>query len=260
MRARTPLVVALALLVAATPVLAVSNGRGDLIASFDARLDPAALPRDRPAPISVRVMGGVRSASGQLDQLPQLLEITVAINRQGRLFDRGLPVCRPRMIQPATPAAALRVCGDALVGRGRVQVRAHVQGQRPFTVPAALLVFNGPRRGGHRLILAHAFAPDPPGSFVLPFEVRQARGQFGTVLSSTVPRRVRPWAYLTYFEMTLHRTYSWRGERRSYVSAACAAPPGFDSAPFPFAHVSYLFADGQRLSMSEAAICKVRGS
>lgn len=257
MPARLLLIAAAALLAAAGQALAVSNGRGDLLATFDARLDPSALPREDLAPVAVSVAGSLRSASGQLDRLPQLRRITVAINSQGQLFDRGLPTCRPRRIQPASQANARRACPGAVIGDGQVTVRVHLGAEPPFTVAAKLLVFNGPRRDGNRLILANAYAPDPPGSFLLTFEVERRPGRFGTVLSTTLPPGTRSWAYLTDFSMTLHRTYSWRGQRRSYLSAACAAPAGFATALFPFARTTYRFAGGQTLSMSEAARCRV---
>lgn len=124
---------------------------------------------------------------------------------------------------------------------------------------ARLLVFNGPRRGGQRLILAQAYTRDPPGAFVLTFRVtKRSRGVFGTVLSTRLPRSAWGWAYLTRFEMSLHRTYRYRGQRRSYVSAACRAPAAFDSAIFPFARATYGFADGRRLSTAITSRCRVK--
>lgn len=251
-------VTALVLLVG-VPAWGVSNQDGDLLASFDARLDPSTLPRNAPAPIAVGVAGDLRSASGQLDSLPQLRRIVVGINREGQLEDEGLAVCRARRIQPSTPRRARRVCGEAEVGRGHVTVRVHLGSQPPFTVNAKLIAFNGPRRDGNRLILAHAFAPDPPGSFLLTFEVSHRPGRFGTVLTTVLPKQTRPWAYLTHFDLTLHRTYTHRGERRSYASASCAAPAGFTTAVFPFARTTYHFAGGRTLSMSETATCRVAG-
>jgi hypothetical protein len=121
------------------------------------------------------------------------------------------------------------------------------------------LAFNGPRRNGHKLILAQAYARNPPGAFVLKFKVSRRKGVFGTVLSTTLPRSAQRWAYLTHFDMTLHRTYDYRGHRHSYVSAACAAPPGFRTALFPFARATYSFDDGQILSVPVARSCRVAG-
>jgi hypothetical protein len=257
--ARLLAIAALLLLCAGLPARAELNKEGDLIVSFSGGLSPTALPRTTPAPVAVRVIGEVRSASGDEHRLPQLRTIKVAINRQGRLFDRGLPVCEVASIQPANEATARRICGGAIVGSGRVTVQAHIPSQPVFSVKAKLLAFNGPRRNGHKLILAQAYARNPPGAFVLTFVVKKEKGIFGTTMSTTLPESAQAWAYLTHFEMNLHRTYEYRGIRRSYVSAACSAPSDFRSAFFPFARATYGFADGQRLTTTVAGRCTVKG-
>jgi hypothetical protein len=247
-----------ALLLAGSSAGAVKNGYGDLVVSFDGGIHPTRLPRQQLAPVSVRVAGNAESASGEEDQLPQLRRITVAINRQGHLFDRGLPVCHVEAIQPSTEAAARHICGDAIVGSGHVAVQVRIPSQLPFLVRARLLAFNGPRREGHKLILAQVYARDPPGAFILTFRVGRREGTYGTVLSTSLPAGTRQWAYLTHFDMTLHRTYTYRGQSRSFVSAACAAPEGFDRILFPFARATYLFAGVQkRLTMSKTGSCSV---
>lgn len=259
MRPATLLLAAAALLFLPAQAPAVSAGDGDLLATFDGDLRPSSLPRNQQAPVAVRVAGNVRSASGDTDRLPQLERITVGINRAGRLFDRGLPVCRAKEIQPATEAEARRICRGAIVGSGHLTAQVRIAGQLPFVVKAKLLAFNGPRRGGQKLILAQAYARQPPGAFILTFRVDRRPGTFGTVLTTTLPTETREWAYLTHFDMTLRRIYSYRGKRRSYVSASCNAPAGFRSALFPFARASYSFANGQRLTMSQAETCRVAG-
>lgn len=239
------------------PAWGVSKGDGDLIVTFDGGISPKTLPRSTPAPVSVGVSGDVKSASGNLDLLPQLRRISVAINRQGRLFSRGLPVCRPATIQPATQAGARRACGGAIVGKGEVGVRVHLPSQAPFQLRAKLLAFNGPVQNGRKLILAQVYARNPPGAFILVFRVERRRGIYGTALTTTLPPKARDWAYLTHFDMTLRRLYSYRGEQRSFISAACSAPPGFDKAIFPFAKATYGFADGRSLSLSQASTCRV---
>jgi len=250
---------AAALCCIAVPALASTNRAGEVLASFDGGISPSALPRAEAAPVAVHVEGALRSVSGDPEQLPQLRRIEVAINRQGRLFDRGLPVCQPSQIQPASEAAARRICGAALVGHGKVDVQVRINSQLPFEIHADLLAFNGPRRHGRRLIFAHVYAGEPPGSFTLACTVSRRPGQFGTVLETTLPPRARGWAYLTHFEMTLHRTYVYRGRRRSYVSAACSAPAGFRSALFPFARATYSFLESPGVTLSVAGECHVAG-
>jgi hypothetical protein len=251
------LVVAGVLLLAGASAWGAVRQQGDLIARFDGGIVPHSLPRDDTAPVAVHVGGGISSASGDAGSLPQVGRITVAINPQGRLFDRGLPVCRVAMIQPATQAAARRICGDSIIGSGSVAVQVRIPSQTPFMVRANLLVFNGPHRDGKKLIFAQAYARKPPGAFILTFQVSDGEGTHPTVLSTTLPPQARQWAYLTHFDMTLHRTYVYRGERHSFVSSACSAPDGFNSAPFTFARATYRFTGGSKLSLSQSGRCRV---
>jgi hypothetical protein len=242
-------------LTCATPAGAELAREGDLIASFDGSLAPTKLPRRVPAPVTVSVAGDFKTARGA--SLPQLRSISVAVNRSGRLYDRGLPTCEVRAIQPATEHQARAECRDAIIGSGNVTLQARIASQSPFPVRARVLIFNGAHRDGKRLILAQAYSKDPPGAFILTFRVKKTKGVFGTVLSTSLPRSARQWAYLTHFDMTLGRTYRHGGERRSYVSAACAAPPGFPGALFPFARATYRFDNGQQLRTTVARTCHV---
>lgn len=257
MRRRRVILGALILAVAwACTAQAELNQQGGLVVRFDSELLPKRLPRHRPAPIAVTVAGSVRATKGK--RLPQLRRISVAINRSGRLDDRGLPTCAVGSIQPSTEAAARRICGDAIIGHGRVTVQTRIDNQRSFAVDGRLIAFNGPRRNGHKLILAQVYTKDPPGAFVLTFTLTKKRGLYGTVMTTTLPRKAWGWAYLSAFEMTLHRLYRAGGQPRSLLSAACAAPDGFPGAVFPFARATYGFDNGQKLKTTAVRSCKVR--
>jgi hypothetical protein len=257
LRVLVGVVAAAALLCLAGPAGAEVSQQGDLITSFQGELAPKKLPRQTPAPVSIQVAGNFRTADKA--PLPQLLTISVAINGAGSLDDAGLPTCRPERIQPATEAAARRLCGGAIVGSGHVTVGVRLPNQEPFAVKGTLLAFNGPVEHGSKLILAQVYAKDPPGAFVLPFKVHERSGLFGTVMTTSLPGSARHWAYLSHFDMTLHRTYRYRGTTHSYVSAACSAPAGFPGAVFPFAKATYGFAGGQHVRTTVVRNCKVRG-
>lgn len=246
-----------ALSLTALPAAAELTQEGDLRASFDGGITPKRLPRDSYAPVGVRVAGGVRSLHGA--KLPQLQKITVAINKAGRLYDNGLPTCKLSRIQPATESVARRICGPSIVGDGKVTLLVRLAGQKDYLSTNRLLAFNGPRKGKKKLILAQVYSANPPGAIVLTFTVEHREGLYGTVISTELPRYAQSWAYLTFFEMSLKRTWTYRGKTRSYVSAACAAPKGFSGVPFPFAKASYAFAGGQTLKTSITRTCQVRG-
>lgn len=248
---------ALAALSLTVPASAELTQEGDLRASFQGSISPSRLPRATYAPVGVRVAGGVRSVHGT--KLPQLRKISVAINRAGKLYDKGLPTCKLSRIQPATESVARHVCGSSIVGEGHVTLIVRLNGQKDYHSTNRLLAFNGPREGGKKLILAQVYSKNPPGAIVLTFTVRRHPGTYGTVIETELPRYAESWAYLTFFEMTLDRTYRFAGEQRSYVSAACSAPKGFSKAIFPFAKASYSFAGGQKLTTSINRSCRVKG-
>ncbi len=254
---RLALLAAALVLCAPAPAAAEWGQDQGVRGSLEARLNPSSLPREQPAPIAVHVGGTFRPAHGGLDQLPQLRRIKVAINREGRLFDEGLPVCRAKQIQPASEDAARRICGDAIVGSGHVGVQIRIPDQRPYVLRSHLLAFNGPRRNGHRLIIAQAYLAAPPASFVITFEVHRQPGVFGTVLTTKLPPAAHKWAWLTHFDLSLHRTFDYRGERRSYVSAACPVPDGGRSTFFPFARAAYSFAGGAQVKIEASRSCRV---
>ncbi|MGC1166221.1 MAG: hypothetical protein WA862_08930 [Solirubrobacterales bacterium] len=231
------------------------NRKGDLIVSFQGEISPSELPRAKPVPVSVRVAGNVKTSNGL--RLPQLRTIAVAINRSGRLYDKGLPTCRVASIQPATEAVAKKRCASSIVGSGHVTLVVRLPSQSDYISRNNLLAFNGPRKDGKKLILAQIYSKNPPGAIVLTFTVNRSKGLYGNVIETTLPDYAEGWAYLTQFDMTLGRTYTYRGKQRSFVSASCAAPAGFPGALFPFAKASYEFSTGDVVTTKINRHCKV---
>jgi hypothetical protein len=131
--------------------------------------------------------------------------------------------------------------------------------QSAFPSDGRIVAFNAVV-GGERAILAHIYDPEPlPITRIIVFHVRERGGTYGTTLSGSLPAAQNRWGYLKRISLTLHREFVYRGQRRSYLSAACEAPPGFPGATFPFAQASMRFADGRTLSSTLTRSCKVRG-
>lgn len=230
--------------------------RGDLFVKFSGGIDPAALPRHSNAPIAVSVDGTVKTLSGE--RPPALRQISIAINRAGKIDSKGLPTCRRSQLQPATSAEALRACRAALVGEGRYRAALALPEQPHFPLQGRLLAFNAVV-GGKRAILAHVYGQDPvPNSRVFVFHIRQAHGTFGTVITADLSPGLNHNGYLKEISLDLGRDFVYRGRRHSYLSAACAAPAGFSSATFPFVRLGMTFADGRRLSSTLIRTCRVQ--
>jgi hypothetical protein len=258
MRKRATLVAALAsaCLFVAAIARAELVEQGNLFVKFDGGIAPTALPRTEKAPISVRVDGTVRILSGE--RPPALRHISIAINRGGVLDSRGLPTCRRAQIEPATTAQALEACRPALVGEGHYLGALALPEQDSFPLQGRVLAFNAVV-DGQRAILAHVYGSDPvPNSRIIVFHIRKGQGTFGTIFSAALPARLNHSGYLRKISLELRRTFVYRGQKHSYLSAACSAPAGFTSATFPFSRVSMTFADGRTLSSTLIRSCRVQ--
>jgi len=230
--------------------------RGNLFVKFAGGIAPTKLPRHVDAPIAVRVDGTVRTLSGE--RPPALRFISIAINRGGRIDTEGLPVCRRREIEAASSAQAMAACGDALVGRGRYVAGVTFPEQAPLPLQGRVLGFNSVI-DGQRAILAHIYGPKPfPNSRTFTFKIRRARGTFGTILTASLPRSLNESGYLRRIVLNLRRDYVYKGRKRSYLSAACAAPSGATIGVFPFVRVGMAFADGRKLASTLIRTCTVR--
>lgn len=231
--------------------------RGDLFVKFSGGITPNALPRVSRAPITVSLAGTIRTLSGE--RPPALRRIAIAINRGGHLDTRGLPICDRRQIEPSSGETALAVCGRALVGRGSFAAEVAFPEQASFPSAGRILAFNA-RIDGQRAILAHIYGASPvPITRFIVFRIRDRGGTYGTVLTGDVPVSENRYGYLKKISLSLHRNFTYRGERHSYLSASCAAPGNFPGATFPFARASMGFADGRTLSSILTRSCKVRG-
>ena len=230
---------------------------GNVIVAFEGGISPHALPRTGMAPVAVTIDSSFRSADGN-EPPPQLRTIAIGINRRGKIFDRGLPTCRVRKIQPTTIEAARKICGGAIVGSGHVQVLVNLANQPPFVFKGPMLVFNAKRSGGDRRLLAQVYGLKPPSAFVLNFRISKQSGEFGTAITTSLPQSASEWAYVTHFDMKLRRIYSYRGQQHSYVSAGCAAPEGFPGAVFAFARANFGFAGRGQVTTTLIRDCKVR--
>jgi len=228
---------------------------GNLILSLKGGLSPLRLPRDRPAPVAVRLEGGLESANG--DVLPKVARFELRLPRQAIVNTRGLPVCPQQRLRNTKSGEALAACGPALVGSGELEAEVLVPNQREFQIHARLLAFNG-RVGRQRAVLLHGFSANPPTVVVLPLLLARRSGRLGTALVADLSAALGPWPRLAHFEVALSRRFSYRGRPASYLSASCPLPPILNSGSFSFARVAYTLANGRELSMGIPRGCRAR--
>lgn len=249
------------LLAAALFGAAVARGEifgGDgLFVSFGGGFTPSSLPRERDVPVTVRLNTAIKTGDGS--RPPRLRRISFAVNRYGRITTRGLPACRPALLESTDSQTALTRCRGALVGRGRFGANVELPNRPPFPVEGRMLAFNG-RARGRPVILLHIAGSRPVKiTVVLSFSVRHPkRGKFGTILSTRIPRLASDLGYVTDVSLVFKRRYRYRGKRYSFLSARCAAPAGFPGAIFSFTRGTFSFAGGKRIVTTLTRDCTVR--
>lgn len=242
-------------------VAAIASGelvqKGDVIVSFKGKVAPHSLPRDTLAPVSLQVEGAIKTEDGSPP--PRLRQFSVALNSNGKIFTKGLPTCRPGQLVQTSTEEAMRNCGPALVGRGHFEAHVSFPTVAPFPATGVLLAFNGKVQGKPAMIM-HVYGSKPvQTTFVLPLRIARGRkGTFGTILSAKFPSIAAESGYVTGVKFTIGRTYFYKGKKRSYLSASCAAPDGLPGAIFPFARGTFQFVNGQKLATTLTRDCLVR--
>ncbi|HEU4461327.1 MAG TPA: hypothetical protein VFR75_01925 [Solirubrobacterales bacterium] len=254
LRAVIPLAIAIFALAFGAASEAEVEQRENLRVSFDASFAPRALPRSEPAPVEVKIEGKIATTDGT--HPPPLRWLELEIHRNGKLSGEGLPVCPPSALQSTSTQTALARCRRSLVGHGAF--RADVDLGSDVFANGEILAFRS-RRGGKEVLLMHLFASVPVRfTLVVPLTVSQRRsGQFGTLMKARIPR-IGGVVSVTEISLTIGRRYSFAGQRRSYVSAACGAPAGSNLAVFPFARGQFRFEGHTPIRATLVRNCSVR--
>jgi hypothetical protein len=222
---------------------------------FKGKLTPRSLPRTGLAPVRVAVGATIVPNAGATP--PPLQEIQIEINRHGRFDLTGLPSCRYDEIQPASTRNALASCKSSLVGKGRFSSTVLQPEAAPFPAEGTLYAFNGTYKG-RPAILAHVYGTTPiPTSYTIPFTISKASGDYGTTLTAPMPNVGNEWGFITGLSLNLGRSFKYRGERRSYVTAGCPAPSGIHIAPFDFARATFNFGT-ERVTSTLRRTCTAR--
>jgi hypothetical protein len=252
-----PLLLAIAGLLGAGLAQAEIEQDGNVRISFSGNFSPHSLPRDRLAPVTIDVKGAIGTTDGT--HPPAVRRIEIAINRHGHLSTEGLPACSGPLLQSTSTETALKRCRPALVGRGHFAANVEFPNAEPVLATGKMLAFYG-KSNSKKALLLHLYATAPVrATFVLPLIISNHGGElFGTVLSAKIPTLAGGLGSVTKIDLKIGRNYTYRGQRRSFLSASCPAPAGFPGAVFSLARGSFYFADGKKIDTTLSRDCRVR--
>lgn len=225
---------------------------GSLVLKLNGGVAPKRLPKNRLAPIKLRISGNISTVDGS--HPPAAKFVIADFDKHGRVNARGLTVCRGGQLEARTTAAARAACRKAIVGSGKTTVRVEFPEQQPFFSTGPLVLFNGGVKRGVTTMYIHAYVNVPaPTAIVTPVKIRKIRkGRFGTRAIARIPRIAGGSGSLIRFNMAIKRTFKYRGKQQSYLLARCA------NGRF-FAHGDIAFVGGPRIGGTVVRACRSRG-
>lgn len=255
MRGRIAIAVGIGLCVAlaASAIAAAERVQlGNIVVDVDGGFSPTSLPKHAFAPISLSASGDVSTLDGSLP--PPAHTVDVDWDRNGRLTTQGLPRCPPAKIENTTTPGAMAVCRKALVGVGFASGQVAFPDQAPFPASSKVLAFNGTPRGGHPVLLLHAYAYVPaPTTFVVPVDIiRVHDGRYGYHSALTAPVIAGGYGVVTHFDIKIGRRYTVGGRHLTYIAARC-----LDGRLQARGTVTFM--DGSSLTGSVFRPCHARG-
>jgi hypothetical protein len=217
---------------------------GNLKLTLNGGFSPKALPKNKLAPIKLKIEGQIATLDGT--HLPALKEAIVDTDKNGTINAKGVPKCTSGKLQAQTTANAKKACGKALVGKGLTTAEVEFPEQKPINVNSQLLAFNGGVKGGTTTIYIHAFFSSPVnGAIVTTVKVSKHKsGRYGTRSIATVPKIAGGFGSVKSFMLEFNRP--------GYLLAKC--PDGHLNAK-----ATSVFSDGSKLTGSFVRSCTPKG-
>jgi hypothetical protein len=221
---------------------------GNLFLTDDGGISPAKLPRHEQAPITAHLNAEIGTVDGS--HPPAFRHLVADFDKTIQLDAKGLQACRLGRLQARTSAAARKACPESIVGSGEAEVEVAFPDQSPFSATGPVLVFNGGVRGRTTTVYLHTYVNVPaPTAVVATAEVtRINRGHFGLHVVADVPAIAGGSGSVTAFKIDLGRTFTYKGEKQSYLTASC--PTGSYHA-----EAQALFSDGTALHIQHVLPC-----
>jgi hypothetical protein len=214
----------MAAIAAAALVVSSAGGQtvraGNLIVTVEGGFTPHQLSKTEPGSITLSARSTIKTADGT--HLPALKTLHLLFDRHTGAYTKGLPTCSVgKLLNTLTPDAK-RTCGDALIGTGQAGAEIALPEQPPFFAKAPMLIFNGPPKNGRPVFVFHVHANVPaPTTFVTTGVLNPASGSYGTDVELKIPTIVSGQGSLSFAELSIHKTWTYKGEKRTLLYGTC---------------------------------------
>ena len=201
-------------LTAALLVATAALAAGTTTQTVSGSVTPSNLPDQNRAGVTLRLSEttGTTDPSGVQ---PPTASAKVFLDKDILITSNGLPKCKASQIVGKSTEEARHNCRTSMVGTGSAVARISNGIGGHVDIPAVVSVFNGRDNRGPLMILHVVIGQSDTDVVLL---IKHQAGAYGTKLS-TPPGEPQP---IRKISLTLHRTFTFHGERRDYISARCS--------------------------------------
>lgn len=191
---------------------------GNLIVTFGGSTSPKKLPKNEYVPVKTNIFGKIKTSDGTHPSA--FREAVVDIDKDVKLNVKGFPACKAGQLEARDTKAAMKVCGNTVLGKGNAHVEIAFPEQKPINVPSPLTVFNGGEKGGKITLLIHIFITVPAPTAVVTTVTISRKGT-GIHSIAKIPVVAGGSGSGLDFNFTLGKTYSYKGKKVGYFEAKC---------------------------------------
>ncbi|HEX5609969.1 MAG TPA: hypothetical protein VFX45_07750 [Solirubrobacterales bacterium] len=241
----------LAAAIAATAALAgptVSGGDGNT-QSVDVKIAPKKLSKTAFTPASLQVTTKTTTTTHANGVPSPAIHAIVDFDKNAKLYTKGLPTCDPGKLQNSSTEVAEQLCGKAKIGGGTAN--ALLPAGQVYTVNQVVTAFNGVPQGGKPTVILHTYGTTPiQTTLVLVGKVSSYNKEgYGPRLDLEIPKIAGGTGALIDFQVKIDKKYSFKGQKRSFISAKCTSGK-------LKARAAFTYLDGESLTALSTQPCK----
>ncbi len=191
---------------------------GNLVVTFGGSTSPKQLPKNEYVPVNTNIFGKISTTDGTHPSA--FREAIVDIDKDVKLNVKGYPACKAGQLEARDTKAAMKVCGNTVLGKGSADVEIAFPEQKPIKVPSPLTVFNGGEKGGKITLLIHIFVTVPAPTAVVTTVTITKKGT-GIHTVAKIPVVAGGSGSGLDFNFTLGKTFTYKGKKVGYFEAKC---------------------------------------
>ncbi len=191
---------------------------GNLIITFGGTTSPKALPKSQYVPITSNIFGKITTSDGTHPSA--FREAIVDFDKDVKVNVKGYPACKGGQLEARDTKAAMKVCGNTVLGSGIAHVEIAFPEQKPIIVTSPITVFNGGEKGGKVTLYIHVFITVPaPAAIVTTVTISKKGAGLHTI--SKIPVAAGGSGSALDFKFKLGKTYGYKGKKVGYIEAKC---------------------------------------